>query len=136
MTRKPASADELFLRRAALRLGLQFSAIIFAIIALVGIVAFTLVSASIAESTDRSLTAATHDLRGDEAGAGTYVVTVRDGHLVSSKPLPDGLPDLGAIHDVGTNGGVIDSSVDSGQTSYAVRTLIAGGTVVDRKSVV
>lgn len=118
------------LRRTSIRLGLQFSGLIVAIVALVGIVAFTLVSASIAEATDRSLTAAAQDLRGDEAAAGTYVITVRDGRAVSSKELPTGLPDADALTRVSAGDGAIDSTVDSQGTSYSVRTTVDRGTVI------
>lgn len=118
------------LRRTSIRLGLQFSGLIVAIVALVGIVAFTLVSASIAEATDRSLTAAAQDLRGDEAAAGTYVITVRDGRAVSSKELPTGLPDADALTRVSAGDDAIDSTVDSQGTSYSVRTMVDRGTVI------
>jgi len=124
------SADERMLRRTSIRLGLQFSGLIVAIVTLVGVVAFTLVSASVVEATDRSLTAAAQDLRGDEAGAGTYVITVRDGRAVSSKPLPAGLPDTDPLARVAAGEEVVDSTVDSRGTTYAVRTTIDRGTVI------
>ena len=127
---RAASADERMLRRTSIRLGLQFSGLIVAIVTLVGVVAFTLVSASVAEATDRSLTAAAQDLRGDEAGPGTYVITVQGGRAVSFKTLPAGLPDTDSLARVAAGEDSIDSTIDSQGTTYAVRTTTERGTVV------
>ncbi len=124
------TADERLLRGAALRLGLQFAAVILAIVVLVGLVAFALVSASIASSTDRSLDAASQDRSGDESPPGTFIITVHDGHVASSESLPPGLPDRDALSDVASTGGVINSAVDSDLTTFAVRTTTHDGMVV------
>jgi len=130
MVRRRLTADERLLRRTSLRLALQFSALIVAIVALVGVVAFVLVSTSIAESTNRALTSAGQDLRGDEAAPGTYVITMRDGHVSSGQALPEGLPDLDALREVTSTRTTIDSVAESDGTSYSVRTRADQGVTV------
>ncbi|TDW29669.1 phospho-acceptor domain-containing protein [Cryobacterium psychrophilum] len=130
MVRRDLTADERLLRRTSLRLALQFSALIVAIVALVGLVAFAIVSASIQESMNRALTSAAQDLRGDEAAVGTYVITMRDGQIASGKTLPEGLPDRDALRDVTATRSVVDSTVESDGTSYSVRTRADKGLTV------
>lgn len=120
--RRGSTADERLIRRASVKLAAQFAAIIVAIVALVGAVAFVLVSASIAEATYRTLTSSGQDLRGDEAPAGTYVITLRGSQVNSSKPLPEGLPDEDALRGVASTGSTVESFVRSGNTTYRVRT--------------
>lgn len=124
------TSDELTLRRRARMLALQFAAVIAVIIALVGTVAYVLVSASIAEATDRALSISGADLRGDEAPADTWVITVRDGRTQSSKPLPEGLPDTAALDSARDAGGPVDTSVSADGRSFAVRTRVDGDLLV------
>ncbi|QJU53475.1 HAMP domain-containing sensor histidine kinase [Herbiconiux sp. KACC 21604] len=124
------TAEDLALRRTARRLALQFSAVIAVIIAVVGVLAYALVSASVAESTDRALSISGQDLRGDEAPADTWVITVRSGRAQSSKPLPEGLPDTAALERVQQGAQVVDSTVSADGRSYAVRTRLDENTLV------
>lgn len=124
------TAEELALRRTARRLALQFAAVIAVIVALVGVLAYALVAASVAESVDRELSISGQDLRGDEAPADTWVTTVRDGRVTSSKTLPEGLPDTAALDQAGRTGETVDTEVSADGRSYAVRTRVEGGLLV------
>lgn len=124
------TAEDLALRRRARRLALQFAAVIAVIVALVGTVAYVLVTASLAEATDRALSISGEDLRGDEAPADTWVITVRDGRTQSSKPLPAGLPDTAALDSARDSDGPVDTTVSADGRSFAVRTRVDGDLLV------
>ncbi|ARJ07605.1 two-component sensor histidine kinase [Cnuibacter physcomitrellae] len=124
------TAEDAALRRTARRLALQFAAVIAMIIALVGIIAYGLVSVSVAEAIDRSLSISGQDLRGDEAPADTWVITVRDGRTESSKTLPAGLPDTTALNEARSAAGPVDTTVSADGHSYAVRTRVDGDILV------
>lgn len=111
-------------------LALQFAAVIAVIIALVGSVAYALVAASISEATDRALSISGEDLRGDEAPADTWVITIRDGRTESSKSLPAGLPDTAAFDRARAAGAPVDTTVSADGRSYAVRTRVDGDLLV------
>ncbi|WP_291049444.1 HAMP domain-containing sensor histidine kinase [Herbiconiux sp.] len=100
----PAGGD---LRRAALRLTAQFTALVLVILAVVGAVVYGLVSASVAESDQRALVAATQLDSPQDAPSGTYLSLVdgrSGGQLISSDGLPAGLLDTEAIESVAAGG--------------------------------
>lgn len=95
------------LRRAAVRLTAQFSALVLVLVTIVGGIVFVIVNQSIAESLERELVAATQIDSDQDAAPGTYV-SIIDGRtgaqVVTPSGMPTGLLDAAALHAVAAGG--------------------------------
>ncbi|WP_382306128.1 sensor histidine kinase [Herbiconiux sp. UC225_62] len=100
------------LRRAALRLTAQFTALVLILLAVVGGIVFAIVAKSVAESNERALVAATQIDSAQDAPNGTFVTIVdaHDGGQVMTAPgMPDDLLDTAALQSVAAGGGDVRS---------------------------
>lgn len=85
------------LRRAVIKLAVQFTALIVVLLAIMGALLYSLVAASTAESTTRALLAASAVDSPHDAPLGTFVVMSVNGRLAMPPVVPSGLPDMAAI---------------------------------------
>lgn len=118
------------LRSAVLRLAVQFTVLIVVLLALMGAVLYSIVAASSAEATNKSLTNATQVDSPHDVAAGVYVAISDDGQLSTPPALPKGLPDMAAIDRVAASH--TDEQVDfstNGHT-YRVLTVFRGDRVI------
>nr|MBW4096101.1 hypothetical protein [Acidobacteriota bacterium] len=118
------------LRSAVLRLAVQFTVLIVVLLALMGAVLYSIVAASSAEATNKSLTNATQVDSPHDVAAGVYVAISDDGQLSTPPALPQGLPDTAAIDRVAASH--TDEQVDfstNGHT-YRVLTVFRGDRVI------
>ena len=122
--------DEAELRRAARRLAAGFAALMVVLLAIVGLLVYGLVAASAAESVRHTLDEAVRVREAHQAPPGVYVVIYHDGAAEVSRDMPPGLPDVAAIEHVALGSGPLEGRVESGGHSYAVRTELVGGRVV------
>ncbi|GAA1001346.1 sensor histidine kinase [Subtercola frigoramans] len=113
--------DRADLRRAALRLALQFTALIVVVFIAVGALLYFIVSTSQSESNQRTLIDAGHSLSTDD-GSGVLMAIYAGGRLQVSRDMPAGLPDTDAISQVATEGGVVQNQVSNDGHTYTVRT--------------
>jgi two-component system OmpR family sensor kinase len=122
--------DEAELRRAARRLAAQFAALMVVLLATVGVLVYGLVAASAAEGVRRTLQEAVHVREEQQMPPGVYVVIYRDGEVEATRALPPGLPDAAAIDHVASGSGPLAGRIERGGHTYAVRTELVGGRVV------
>ncbi|MGA7206197.1 MAG: HAMP domain-containing sensor histidine kinase [Specibacter sp.] len=122
--------DATELRRAVVRLSVQFTALIVVLLALMGALLYSIVAASTAEAMNKSLTNATQVDSPHDVPAGVYVAISDDGRLSASPVMPQGLPDTDAMNRVAASHS--DEQVDfsvNGRT-YQVLTIYRGDSVV------
>ncbi|GAA1329764.1 hypothetical protein GCM10009592_19440 [Brachybacterium rhamnosum] len=129
-TRPLGEADAHQLRRTARRLSLQIAVVMAAVVAIVGATAFGLVAASLSRATDQELTSVRDDARGDELGAGTYVIREHEGTFTAAEDLPTGLPDEDALDRVQAGEQRVDTRVEADGHRYVVRTSRGEGEIV------
>ena len=122
--------DEAELRRAARRLAAQFAALMVVLLAMVGVLVYGLVAATAAEGVRRTLQEAVHVREEQQMPPGVYVVIYHDGEVESTRTLPPGFPDAAAIEQVASGSGPLAGRIERGGHTYAVRTELVGGRVV------
>lgn len=121
--------DNVELKRGALRLAVQFGALIVVLFAILGGVVFTVVQASQAESIQRTLTNTSKVDSPKDAPPGVFLIIVGDQGTQSSPNLPPGLPDLVAVHDVTQTGHDVQQTQVLGTHPYMIRTSADNGRV-------
>ena len=124
-------ADQRELRAASTRLAVQFALLIVALFAVLGGVAYFVVTTGQNEAAHRALSDASmvdsvHDAPRDLL----ITVVMPDGSRDSSPQLPKGLPDETALQDVIRNGGSRLETVEAGGRSYLTQTDVRRGKVV------
>lgn len=125
-----SSRDAAELRSAVIRLALQFTALIVVLLAVMGALLYSIVAASTAESTTRSLMAATSVDSPHDAPLGTFVAMYANGEVRTPPSVPVGLPDMSAINRVAASHVDERESFSAGGRSYAVLTAFRGERVV------
>lgn len=109
------------LRRASLRLALQFTTLIVVLLVSVGGLLYFIVSTSQSESNERALVDAGRSLSTDD-GSGVLLAIYAGGRLQVSHDMPPGLPDTAAIAQVAANGGVVENQITDDGHTFTVRT--------------
>ena len=122
--------DAVELRRAAVRLAVQFTALIIVLLALMGGLLFSIVAASTAEATNKALADATRIDSPHDAPLGVFVSISDDHTVVSSKVGPPGLPDTSAMDRVARTGFAEHKNMSSGGRTFEVLTTVRGDKVV------
>lgn len=123
--------DAAELRSSARRLALQFTVLMVVVLALMGIVLYSIVAASTSESLARSLEDATRVDSPRDASPGVFVAfSGHDGNRESSSRVPGGLPDLAAMERVAATGVRESGTFSAGGRSYQVLTVVRGEHVV------
>ena len=122
--------DATELRRAAVRLAAQFTVLMVVLLALMGVLLYSIVAASTAESTDKALADAARIDSPHDAPLGVFVSILADGRMASSRVMPPGLPDTSAMARVAGTGVDERKSLTSGERTYEVLTTVRGDRVV------
>ena len=117
-----SAADDRELRRASVRLAVQFAALILVLFAILGVVVYALVAGSQAVAAQRALQAASMVDSPHDVAHGSLVTISDDSGVHSSPDLPKGLPDQAAIDRVQQTHQDETSSIDSGGQTYLVLT--------------
>ncbi|WP_062006447.1 MULTISPECIES: sensor histidine kinase [Arthrobacter] len=125
-----STRDAAELRRAVVRLSLQFTILIVVLLALMGALLYAIVAASTTESTNKNLMNATQVDSPHDAPLGVFVAMFSDGQVMTSPVIPPGLPDTAAIKRVATTQADEQGSFSAGGRSYEVLTTFHGGEVV------
>lgn len=115
--------DRSELRRAVLRLALQFTAVIVIVLVLVGALVYAIVAAGLQESSNKTLAGATLIDSPSDAPVGVFVAMYDDGQLVESRDIPNGLPDNAAIKRVAATKLKELSVVKAAGRAYSVLTI-------------
>jgi len=125
-----STRDAAELRRAVVRLSLQFTALIVVLLALMGALLYAIVAASTTESTNKTLMNATQVDSPHDAPPGVFVAMSVKGQVMTSPVMPAGLPDTAAIERVAGTQAEEQGSFSAGGRSYEVLTISRGGEVV------
>lgn len=125
-----STRDAAELRRAVVRLSIQFTTLIVVLLALMGTLLYAIVAASTAESTSKSLTNATAVDSPHDAPLGVFVAVSVNGKVMTSPVLPPGLPDVAAINRVATTQADERATLSAGGRNFDVLTIYRGGEVV------
>lgn len=115
------------LRGAALRLTVQFTALMLMVLVIVGGIVFAIVSRSVAEAAENALVAAVGLDSPQDAPENTYLTIVRDGRVLSSPDIPDGLVDTAAIATVTAGGAEVRDSREVDGRVYLMLTTVSAG---------
>lgn len=122
--------DSTELRRAALRLAVQFAVLIVVLLGLVGVLLYSIVAASSAESTNETLREATRIDSPQEAPLGVFVSFLAQDRVLSSRIMPEGLPDAEAMGRVADTGVEERRSLSIDGRTFDVLTSDQGNRVV------
>ena len=122
--------DQSELKRAVLWLALQFAAVIIVLFLLVGTLVYSIVAASVQESSNKTLAGATLIDSPADAPLGVFVAINTDGRLALSRDVPSGLPDTVAMDRVAATRQDEQGNVKAGGKSYAILTTYRNGRVV------
>lgn len=122
MTRRTRSLEETELRRAALRLAVQFTALTMVLLGLAGILVYGLVSTQTREAAEQTLAAAVQIDSPREAPLDVFLAVYDDGRLAVSRNMPSGLPDEDALTKVAASGESLRTTVTAGDRPYGDRT--------------
>ncbi|MEO6943067.1 MAG: HAMP domain-containing sensor histidine kinase [Terrimesophilobacter sp.] len=109
-------------RRGALRLAVQFGALIVVLFTVLGGVVFAVVNASQSESIQRILINTSKVDSPQDAPAGVFLVITSDQGTQSSQNLPPGLPDVDAMRNVTNTGRDVQQTKALGDHTYLIRT--------------
>jgi two-component system OmpR family sensor kinase len=118
------------LRRAAVHLSLQFTALIVVLLVLMGALLYSLVAASTAESTSQALADATRIDAPSDAPLGVFVSILGNDRVISSRVMPQGLPDIPAMGRVADTGAEEHENLSAGDRTYEVLTTLHEGRVI------
>ena len=121
--------DQSEFRRAVTRLSIQFTALIVAILALMGGLLYSIVTAGASESDNRKMAAATLIDSPRDAPLDVFVAILNNGQLTVSRNMPAGLPDTSAINRVLASHRSETGTSQVGGRSYAVLTAFHDGRV-------
>lgn len=110
------------LRRAAIRLSVQFTALTVLLLVLMGALLYSIVAASTTESTNKALEDATRIDSPRDAPLGVFVSFLDDDRAISSQAMPQGLPDTSAMARVAATGVEERESLSTGDRTYLVLT--------------
>jgi signal transduction histidine kinase len=122
--------DDSELRRAVIGLAAQFTILILVLLALMGALLYSIVSAGSAESVSRTLTDATLIDSPTDAPLGVFVAISVNNQLTVSRNAPPGLPDTAAMSQVQASRGSEQASVQVSGRPYSVLTVFRNGRVV------
>lgn len=122
--------DAAELRHAVVRLALQFTTLIVVLLALMGVLLYSIVAAGTAEALDESLVNATRVDSPHDAPPGVYVAVYREGELSVSPAMPAGLPDVDAMNRVAGSQTDEQTGFSAGGRDYEVLTTIHDDRVV------
>ncbi len=128
--RKTRSLEEAELRRAALRLAEQFTALTVVLLGLAGLLVYGLVSTQTREAAEQTLMSAVESKSPREVPLDVFLAVYDDGRLAVSRNMPSGLPDEEALADVAGSGESRRDTVTAGDSRYEVLTARRGGDVV------
>lgn len=121
--------DQSEFRRAVTRLSIQFTALIVAILALMGGLLYSIVTTAASESDNRKMAAATLIDSPRDAPLDVFVAIFNNGQLAVSRNMPAGLPDTSAISRVLASHRSETGTSQVGGRSYAVLTAFHDGRV-------
>ena len=110
------------LRRATIRLSVQFTALTVLLLVLMGALLYSIVAASTTESTNKALKDATRIDSPRDAPLGVFVSFLDDDRAISSQAMPQGLPDTSAMARVAATGVEERESLSTGDRTYLVLT--------------
>jgi two-component system, OmpR family, sensor kinase len=122
--------DQSELKRAVLWLAVQFAAVIVVLFILVGTLVYSIVAASIHESSNKTLAGATLIDSPADAPLGVFVAINTDGRLALSRDVPSGLPDTAAMERVAATRQDEQGNVRAAGKSYSILTTYRNGRVV------
>lgn len=122
--------DDAEMRRAVARLAAQFTALMVVLLAIMGALLYSIVAASTAESTNKTLIAASSVDSPHDAPLGTFVAVTGHGGLALPSVVPPGLPDMAAINRVGATRTDERDSLSVDGRNYAVLTAYRDDRVV------
>jgi len=122
--------DDSELRRAVIGLAAQFTILILVLLALMGALLYSIVSAGSAESVSRTLTDATLIDSPTDAPLGVFVAISVNNQLTTSRNAAPGLPDTAAMSRVQASRGAEQASVQVSGRPYSVLTVFRNGRVV------
>lgn len=117
------------LRRASVRLAIQFAALILLLFALLCGVVFTIVDASLDENTRRTILDASQVDSPRDAPLGVFIAIITDTGTQESADAPHGLPDLAAIREVAQTGHDLEQTKTIGGRTFTLRTSADRGRV-------
>ncbi|MDN3481209.1 HAMP domain-containing sensor histidine kinase [Arthrobacter sp. APC 3897] len=127
---KPRSLEEAELRRAALRLAVQFTALTVVLLGLAAVLVYGLVSTQTRSAAEQTLLSAVDSKSPRDVPLDVFLAVYDDGRLAVSRNMPSGLPDEEALADVAASGESRRDLVTAGDRSYEVLTVRRGGDVV------
>lgn len=122
--------DAAELRHTVVRLALQFTSLIVVLLALMGVLLYSIVAAGTAEALDKSLVNATRVDSPHDAPPGVFVAVFHEGDLSVSPAMPVGLPDIAAMNRVDARQSDEQSGFSAGGRNYEVLTTIHDDRVV------
>lgn len=118
------------LRHAAIRLSLQFTALMVVLLVLMGALLYSIVAASTTESTNKVLEDATRIDSPHDAPLGVFISFLDNEGVTSSRVMPQGLPDTSAMGRVAVTGAEEHHSISARGRTYEVLTTFHDGRVV------
>lgn len=127
-----SARDDDELRVAVRRLALQFTTLIGVLFLLIGTLLYALVSSSTTEALDHTLRDAARVDSPRDLPSGVWMTIVdTDGDpTVSSRELPSGLPDAGAIAEAAESGKDVRGDLGAGEVTYRLLTTVDRGHIV------
>ncbi|WP_146755255.1 HAMP domain-containing sensor histidine kinase [Arthrobacter sp. AQ5-05] len=118
------------LRRAAIRLSVQFTALTVVLLVVMGALLYSIVAAGTVESTTRALEDASRIDSPRDAPLGVFVSFLDNQGVVSPRVMPRGLPDNAAMARVAETGVEEREGFSAGGRTYEVLTTLHGDRVV------
>jgi two-component system OmpR family sensor kinase len=117
------------LRRASVRLSVEFTGLIVVLLGLVACLAFVIVSASQSEASQRSFVESARIDSVNEAPAGVLMAIYSNGRWQLSRDLPPGLPDLAAARAATRTGTAQETSLTVDGHLFSIRTATNGARI-------
>ena len=125
-----SSRDRSELRRAALRLAIQYTALTVVLLSLAGGLVYALAAAGSREATRQTLESAVQLENVRDAPLNVFLAVYQRGRLTVSRDMPGGLPVQEALAEVAAGGGPRQDTVEAEGTTYQVLTARNRGQVV------
>ncbi|MCC3283545.1 sensor histidine kinase [Arthrobacter caoxuetaonis] len=110
------------LRRASVRLAVQFTALIVVLLSLAGAVVYYLAAAGSEEALQQRLEAAVELDNPRDAPLDVFLAVLNRGRLEVSRDVPSGLPVASSLSAVAAGAGSIEETVEADGTTYRVLT--------------
>ena len=122
--------DRSELRRAAVRLSLQYTALTVVLLSLAGLLVYALAAAGTRDATRDTLETAVQLDNVRDAPLNVFLAVYDRGRLTVSRDMPGGLPVQDALAEVAAGGGPREDTVEADGNTYQVLTARTGRDVV------